>query len=120
MAASYLYESNQNSIQIFCFDLCLGSYRGSISAPGIFFLPFPTHACFCPPPPPHQTIWSTFLPCLRIWPVLCTQFMMLARVVVRSGGNDIFVLLNSYFGLCNVLCTEGLWSSAVSLGDFPK
>ena len=39
--------------------------------------------------PPHQTIWSTFSQCLRIWPVLCTQFMMMARVVVGSGGNDI-------------------------------
>ena len=26
----------------------------------------------------------------------------------------------SYFGLCNVLCTEGLRSSAVYLGDFPR
>ena len=26
----------------------------------------------------------------------------------------------SYFGLCNVLCTEGLRSSAVYLGDFPS
>ena len=56
----------------------------------LFFLPFPTCACFCPPPPPpHQTIWSTFSLCLRIWPILCTQFMMMARVVVGSGGSDI-------------------------------
>ena len=40
-------------------------------------------------PPPHQTIWSTFSPCLRIWPILCTQFMTMARVVVGSGGSDI-------------------------------
>ena len=39
--------------------------------------------------PPHQTIWSTCLPCLSIWPVLCTQFMMMARVVVGSGRSDI-------------------------------
>ena len=39
--------------------------------------------------PPHQTIRSTFSPCLRIWPVLCTQFMMMARVLVGSGGSDI-------------------------------
>ena len=36
--------------------------------------------------PPHQTIWSIFSQCLRIWPILCTQFMMMARVVVGSGG----------------------------------
>ena len=40
-------------------------------------------------PPPHQTIWSTFSSCLRIWPILCTQFMTMARVVVGSGGSDI-------------------------------
>ena len=40
-------------------------------------------------PPPHQTIWSTFSPCLRIWPILCSQFMTMARVVVGSGGSDI-------------------------------
>ena len=40
-------------------------------------------------PPAHQTIWSTFSPCLRIWPILCTQFMTMARVVVGSGGSDI-------------------------------
>ena len=38
---------------------------GSISAPGIAV---PVFA------PPHQTIWSTFSPCLRMWPILCTQF----------------------------------------------
>ena len=26
----------------------------------------------------------------------------------------------SYFGLCNVLCTEGLRACAVYLGDFPR
>ena len=45
------------------------------------------HACFCPPP--HQTIWGTFSPCLRIRPILCTRFMTMARVVVGSGGCDI-------------------------------
>ena len=29
-------------------------HRGSVSAPGTLLLPFPTGACFCPPP--HQTI----------------------------------------------------------------
>ena len=29
-------------------------------------------------PPPHQTIWSTFSPCPRIWPIPCTQFMTIA------------------------------------------
>ena len=65
--------------------------RGSISAPGalrasFFFYHSPPMPVFAPP---HQTAWSTFLPCLRIWPVLCTQFMTMARVVVGSGGNDI-------------------------------
>ena len=45
-------------------------------------------------PPPHQTIWSTFLQYLRIWPILCTQFMMMARVVVGSGGSDISLEVN--------------------------
>ena len=51
--------------------------------------------CFDHSPPvpvfasPHQTIWSTLSPCLRIWPILCTRFMMMARVVVGSGGSDI-------------------------------
>ena len=40
-------------------------------------------------PPPHQTIWGTFSPCLRIRPILCTRFMTMARVVVGSGGGDI-------------------------------
>ena len=70
-------------------DSVLGSRArpgGSISAAGIFFF-------YHPPPvpvfaPPHQTISSTFLQCLRIWPILCTQFMMMARVVVGSGGSD--------------------------------
>ena len=65
-------------------------HRGGISAPGARQASFFDHS----PPvpifaPPHQTIWSTFSPCLRIWPVLCTQFMMMARVVVGSGGSDI-------------------------------
>ena len=62
-----------------------------------------------------QTIWSTFSPCLRIWPILCTQFMMMARVVVTFC-----VVEFSYFGVCNVLCMEGLRSSAACLGDFPR
>ena len=41
--------------------------------------------------------------------------MMTARVVVRSVGVT-FCVEVSYFGLCNVLCTEGLRS----LGDFPR
>ena len=69
--------------------------------------------------PPHQTIWSTFSPCLRIWPILCTQFMMMASLVVEVVGVTFCVVEFSYFGLCNVLCTEGLWSSVVYLGDFP-
>ena len=66
--------------------------RGSISAPGAcrvcagrasFFYHSPPVPVFAPP---HQTIWSTFSPCLRMWPILCTQFMMIARVVVGSGA----------------------------------
>ena len=64
--------------------------RGSTSAPGscrAFFFPIP-HSCLFLPPH-HQTIWSTFSPCRRIWPILCTQFMTMARVVVGSGRTDI-------------------------------
>ena len=32
--------TDANTLQIACF-------RESVSAPGIFFLPFPTRACFC-------------------------------------------------------------------------
>ena len=53
-----------------------------MSAPGTrrasFFDHSPPMPVFAPP---HQTIWSTFLQCLRIWPILCAQFMMMARVV---------------------------------------
>ena len=56
---------------------CAGHLCFTISHPCLFL------------PPPHQTIWSTFSPCLRIWPILCTQFMMMARLVVGSGGSDI-------------------------------
>ena len=68
--------------------LCKTAQRGSVSAPGIFFFFTITHPCLFLPPPP-QTIWSTFLLCLRIWPILCTQFLTMARVVVGSGGSDI-------------------------------
>ena len=37
---------------------------------GHLFLTIPHPCLFLPPP--HQTIWSTFLPCLRNWPILCT------------------------------------------------
>ena len=47
---------------------------------GHLFLTFPHPCLFLPPP--NQTIWSTFLPRLRFWPILCTQFMTMARVVV--------------------------------------
>ena len=75
-----------------------GEYWRAGHAPGIFFSPFHSRACFCPP---YQTIrpqerrsmrgrtkkhqirfWSTFSLRLRIWPILCTQFTMMARVVV--------------------------------------
>ena len=50
----------------------------------------------------------------------CTQLMMIARVMVGIVGVTFCVVEFSYFGLCNVLCTEGLRSSAVYLGDFPR
>ena len=54
--------------------------------PAIFFLPFPTRACFCPLSPNNL---EYLLACLSIWPILCTQFMVMARVMVGSGGSDI-------------------------------
>ena len=59
----------------------------SLARAGHLFLTIPHPCQFLPPP--HQTIWSTFSPCLRIWPILCTQFMMMARLVVGSCGSDI-------------------------------
>ena len=63
---------------------------GCIIAPGArrasFFYHSPPVPVFAPP---HQTIWRTFSPCLRIWPILCMQFMTMARNVVGSGGSDI-------------------------------
>ena len=42
----------------------------------------------------------------------------------RGGGwkwwETFCVVELSYFGLCKVLCKEGLRSSAVYLGDFPR
>ena len=72
---------------------CAGHFLGlwgSISAPGARWASFVDHS----PPvpvfaPPHQTIWSTFLQCLSIWPIFCTQFMMMERVGAGSGGSDI-------------------------------
>ena len=66
--------------------------KGGVSArwarAGHLFLTIP-HLCLFLPLP-HQTIWSAFSPCLRILPILCTHFMMMARVlVVGSGGSDI-------------------------------
>ena len=58
--------------------------RGSA---GHLFLTIPHPCLFLPPP--HQTILSTFSPCPRIWPILCTRFMMMTGVVVGSGGSDI-------------------------------
>ena len=54
---------------------------------GHIFLTIP-HPCLCLPPP-HQTIWSAFSPCLRIWRIFGTQFMMMARVGVGSGRGNI-------------------------------
>ena len=65
----------------------------SISAPGMHRASFFDHSppvpvfgvCGKSFPPPHQRICGTFSPCLRIWPILCTQFMTMARVVVGSA-----------------------------------
>ena len=89
----------------------LGACRAS------FFYHSPPVPVFAPP---HQTICSTFSPCLRIWPILCTSLVMMARVVVGSVGSDICVVEFSCYGLfwLKVPCREGLRSSAVYLGDF--
>ena len=68
-----------------------GGYWGSIFAPGarqafFFFNHSPPMPGFAPPP---QTIWRTFSLCPRIWPIPCTRFMAMARVVVGSDGSDI-------------------------------
>ena len=70
--------------------------------------------------PHHQTIWCTFSLCLRIWPILCTQFMAMAMVVVGSGGCDISCCCSLIFQLMQGALQGGLWSSAVYLGDFPR
>ena len=92
---------------------------GSISAPGARRASFFNHS---PPVPgfalPHQTIWSTFPPCLRIWPILCTQFMQ--GWWLEVVGVTFCVVEFSYFDLCNVLCTESLRSRTVYLEDFPR
>ena len=67
--------------------LCIGGVLVRWARAGHLFLTI-LHPCLFLPPP-HQTIWSTFSPCLRIWPILCTQFTTMARVVVGSGGGDI-------------------------------
>ena len=99
-------------------------YSGGLLArrarPGHLFDHSPPVPVSAPPPPLHQTIWSTFSPCLRIWPILCTQFIMMARVGVGMVGVTLCVVEFSYFGFCNVFCTEGLQASAVYLGDFPR
>ena len=74
------------SLLVCLFRLCTTTFPCQLCAPGIFFRPFPTMPVFAPP---HQTIWRMSSPCLRIWPIFRTQFMMMARVVVGSGGSDI-------------------------------
>ena len=96
-------------------SLALSITGGGLVFWASFFDHFPPVPVFAPP---HQTIWRIFSLCLRIWPILCTQFMTMARVVVGSGGSDICVVEFSYFVLCKVPCREGLRSSAVYLGDF--
>ena len=61
----------------------LGGERWGGARAGHLFLAI-RHLCLFLPPP-HQTIRSTFSPCLRIWPIFCTQFMTMARVLVHGG-----------------------------------
>ena len=101
-----------------------GGSGGILVGRASFFDRSPPVPVFAPhplPATPHQTIWSTFSPCLRTWPILCPQFMTLARVVTGSGGSAILCCCDvSYFGLCNVLCTESMQSTEVYLGYFPR
>ena len=59
---------------------------GVLARPASFFDHSPPVPLFSPR---HQTIRSTFSPRLRSWPILCTQFRMMARVVVGSGESGI-------------------------------
>ena len=55
--------------------------RGRISVPGIFFFFTIPHLCLFLPPP-HQTIWRIFSPCLRI--CLCATFLVFSFRVQRT------------------------------------
>ena len=96
------------------FARCLTiSHRGSISMPGtrwaFFFTHSPPLPVFAPPPPltkqygepsRHVSPWQGW------W--------------VEVVGVTFCVVEFSYFGLCNVLCIEGLQSCAAYLGHFPR
>ena len=64
---------------------------GSISALGAcrasFFDYSPPMPVFAPPPPPHQ-FGVPSCSVQEIWPILCTRFMMMPRMVVGSGGSE--------------------------------
>ena len=96
VCGSLLWAPNQlGQLKYLSYAFWNGCFRGSISAPGarcahaghVFFSHSPPVPVFAPP---HQALWSTFSPCLRIWPILCTQFLTMARVVVGSGGCHIW------------------------------
>ena len=71
-------------------------------------------------PPTSPNNLESFSPCLRIWPILCTQFMTTARVVVGSGRSDILCCWVLILLLMQGALQEGLRSSVVYLGDFPR
>ena len=97
---------------------CNVSNGGVLARRASFFDYSPPVPVFAPTSP---TIWSTFSPCLRIWPIFCTQFMMMARVVVGSGGSDILFLNSLIFAYARCLAGKvcGLVKSTwgTSLGE---
>ena len=102
----------QNRTVVCPSKLQAATFRGSISAPGIFFFdqspPVPA-----PPPPPNN------LENLLTVSKDCPSFALVyddGKVV----GVTVCVVKFSYFGLCKVPCREGLRSTAVYLGDFPR
>ena len=65
----------------------IGCIGGVLARRASFFDHSPPVPVFAPTSP--NNVQSTFSPCLRIRPIICTQFMTMARVMVGSGGSDI-------------------------------
>ena len=63
----------------------LGEYLPPGTRRASFFDYYPPVPGFAPPPPLTK---QSRVPS-RLWPILCTQFMVMARVVVGNGGSDI-------------------------------